>query len=385
MEIRRATEKDLNDLMEIYAYARELMIRNGNPTQWSPSYPGKVRIREDIEKQICYVCVENGEIEGVFVYCCGPDPGYRRIDHGKWLNDAPYGVVHRLASRGRIRGVADFCLEWAFEKCRNLRIDTHRDNHAMRHILDKNGFIPCGTVYVEDGSSRIAYQKVKDKGYQEVLDFLKDEICAGRLKAGDRLMTERQMSEQLGVSRTTVRDAMRMLEGMGGLSSRQGSGNYLSGNMERSLSEMLQFMLLLKELDYRTINQLRRAVGMWAYQEVMEHHTPEQIENLKKVLVQMEKSQNPAASDQRFHEYLLECTGNTLMRAMMRPLSDVCEKLIEKAMESMTEEERSRLGESHAGMIEALEKGKAGEGYEAAKRHYDLVDSKIAEWKEKEQ
>lgn len=385
MEIRRATEEDLKDLMIIYESARKVMIRNGNPTQWSSSYPGEERIREDIRNQACYVCVENGEVEGVFAYYCGPDPGYGRIDHGNWLNDAPYGVVHRLASGGRIRGVADFCLEWAFEKCRNLRIDTHRDNHLMRHILEKNGFIPCGTVYVEDGSSRIAYQKVKDKGYQEVLDFLKNEICEGRLKAGDRLMTERQMSEQLGVSRTTVRDAMRMLEGMGGLVSRQGSGNYLSGNMERSLSEMLQFMLLLKELDYRTINQLRRAVGMWAYQEVMEHHTPEQIGNLKKVLSQMEKSQNPAASDQRFHEYLLACTGNTLMQAMMKPLSEVCEKLIEKAIESMSGEERSRLGESHARMMEALEEGNAREGYEAAKRHYDLVDSKIAQWKEKEQ
>ena len=54
---------------------------------------------------------------------------------------------------------------------------------------------------------------------------------------------------------------MRILEGMGVLVSRQGSGNYLSGEMEKSLSEMLEFMILLQEMDYRTVNQLRRAIA----------------------------------------------------------------------------------------------------------------------------
>lgn len=382
MEIRIAEEKDLKDLLVIYEKARTFMVRNGNPDQWKPSYPGKEKIMEDIKCGACHICVENGVIEGVFSYFRGPDPTYRRIEGGRWLNEAPYGVVHRLASRGQVRGIADFCLDWSFAQCQNLRIDTHRDNRIMQHILDKNGFVSCGTIYVADGSERIAYQKVKEREYQEVLDYLKEEIRAGRLRAGDRLPTERQMSERLGVSRATVRDAMRLLEGMGGLVSRQGSGNYLSGNMERSLSEMLQFMLLLKELNYLTINQLRRAVGLWSYQEVMEHHTPEQIAELRNVLESMEQDENPAASDQRFHEYLLACTGNTLMQAMMRPLSGVCEGLIRKAIDAMSEKDREQLRGSHVRMLDALEKGLAEEGYNAAKEHYDLVDREIAVWKE---
>jgi RimJ/RimL family protein N-acetyltransferase len=41
----------------------------------------------------------------------------------------------------------------------NIRIDTHRDNAIMQHLLEKNGFVKCGIIYVEDGSPRIAYQK----------------------------------------------------------------------------------------------------------------------------------------------------------------------------------------------------------------------------------
>ena len=85
---------------------------------------------------------------------------YVRIYEGQWLNEAPYGVVHRITSDGTIRGAASFCLNWAFNKCGNLKIDTHRDNIVMQHLLDKNGFKYCGVVYLENGSERIAYQKV---------------------------------------------------------------------------------------------------------------------------------------------------------------------------------------------------------------------------------
>ena len=307
MEIRKAKESELDLLMEIYGIARAFMVRTGNPGQWKDSYPGEERIREDISRGVCYVCVEDGVVEGVFSYLPGPDPTYQRIDDGQWLNEEPYGVVHRLAGRGHVHGVAACCLEWAFARCGNLRIDTHRNNHVMRHILEKNGFVSCGTIYVADGSPRIAYQKtaedkeqegrqiqtdsgnhqekernqkVRDRESQDVLDYLKREIRLGHLKEGDRLPTERQLSGKLNVSRTTVRDAMRILEGMGVLVSRQGSGNYLSGEMEKSLSEMLEFMILLQEMDYRTVNQLRRAIALWNYRQVMEHHTPEQIGEL---------------------------------------------------------------------------------------------------------
>ena len=52
---------------------------------------------------------------------------------GNWLNDAPYGVVHRIASDGTVKGAASFCLSLrAFSQCHNLKIDTHQDNPSCR-------------------------------------------------------------------------------------------------------------------------------------------------------------------------------------------------------------------------------------------------------------
>lgn len=94
-----------------------------------------------------------------FYYRFGEENSYRRICNGQWLDESPYGVVHRITSDGTIRGAGSFCLDWALSQCRNLRIDTHRDNRVMQRLLEKRQFTRCGIIYLEDGSERIAYQK----------------------------------------------------------------------------------------------------------------------------------------------------------------------------------------------------------------------------------
>lgn len=69
--------------------------------------------------------------------------------------------MHRIASDGSENGIGAFCINWVFERCGHLRIDTHGDNKVMRHLLTKLGFIHCGTVYVEeDDYPRLAFEKV---------------------------------------------------------------------------------------------------------------------------------------------------------------------------------------------------------------------------------
>ncbi|MBQ9805323.1 MAG: AraC family transcriptional regulator [Clostridia bacterium] len=159
MKIRRATAGELPQIMEIYAKAREYMKQNGNPDQWKDNYPPTELIREDIEREKCYLCVSMGEIYGVFYFCEEDDPTYSYIENGKWLNDSPYGVIHRIAVAKHGKGVASFCFDYALSLCGNLKIDTHAENLPMQKALAKNGFTRCGTIYLEDGSPRIAYQK----------------------------------------------------------------------------------------------------------------------------------------------------------------------------------------------------------------------------------
>ena len=157
-EIRKAAFADWQSILTIYEQARAYMRQSGNPNQWGATHPAESLLRQDIEAGKLFLCVENGNILGVFYYQQGIDPTYLRID-GAWLNDEPYGVIHRIAVAGRGRGVASFCFGWALSQCDQLRIDTHRDNIPMQKALEKNGFHRCGIIYLENGDERIAYHK----------------------------------------------------------------------------------------------------------------------------------------------------------------------------------------------------------------------------------
>ena len=151
--------------MEIYAYARSFMAQHGNPNQWGPNqWPPESLLYEDIQEGNSYVITnDRDDVIGTFYLIFGKDiePTYREITDGAWLEDSPYGVVHRIAADGSEKGIGTYCLSWALAKCGHIRIDTHGDNKVMQNLLKKMGFVPCGTIYVEqDDYPRIAYEKM---------------------------------------------------------------------------------------------------------------------------------------------------------------------------------------------------------------------------------
>mgnify|MGYP003623775727 CR=1 FL=1 len=158
MEIRKATLDEITTLMDIYDHARQFMQSAGNVNQWINGYPSEEIIRNDIANSNSYVCIANKEVVGVFCFFQG-DPTYAKIYEGEWLDDKPYGVVHRLASSGKLKGIADYCFNWCYQQCGNIRVDTHKDNVVLQHILKKNGYQQCGIIYVSNGTPRIAFQK----------------------------------------------------------------------------------------------------------------------------------------------------------------------------------------------------------------------------------
>ena len=163
MYIRHSRTEDLERIMEIYAYAREFMARTGNPKQWgATNWPPEDLIRRDISCGKSYVCEEEGRVIAVFYFDYGddPEPSYSGIVDGEWPDPGPYGVVHRIAADGTVKGTGAFCILWAYEQCAHLRIDTHGDNKVMQRLLHKLGFTHCGTVYVvEDNDPRLAFEK----------------------------------------------------------------------------------------------------------------------------------------------------------------------------------------------------------------------------------
>ena len=156
--ISKTSLDDLDVVLKIYENARAFMRSHGNPTQWKDNRPSTSSVIEDINKGHHYKIVEDGKIVGVFSFYIGIDPCYNHIE-GKWLNDDTYGVIHKIASTYEKKGILESCLKFVESKTKNIRIDTHKDNLVMQNALAKFGFIVCGTIFVDDGTPRIAYQR----------------------------------------------------------------------------------------------------------------------------------------------------------------------------------------------------------------------------------
>ena len=159
--IRPSVPADLPQMQQIFADGREKMIATGNLKQWLPTYPSDEMLLGDMQQGFSYVVEHEGTIVGTFMLATGIEPTYINIYEGQWLDDIkPYATIHRIASRHGAHGVAKAVVEWCFSRIDNIRIDTHRDNKVMQHIVTSLGFAYCGIIYLEDGDERLAYQRI---------------------------------------------------------------------------------------------------------------------------------------------------------------------------------------------------------------------------------
>lgn len=168
--LRRAEGRDASQIMEIIDSAKAYMKACG-VNQWQDGYPNRGRIETDIAEGIAYVLCDGGEICASAAIAFAPERTYGNID-GAWLNDEPYAVIHRSAVSGARRGTGygRRLMEKAEELCKsrgckNIRIDTHRDNKSMVRLLTACGYKRCGVITLEDR----AESDILRDGYHKVL------------------------------------------------------------------------------------------------------------------------------------------------------------------------------------------------------------------------
>lgn len=157
--VRNAQLTDLQKIRTLYEGARKFMAEHGNPDQWGSKYPPDEMLLQDIAREKLFLICDEEGIHGVFYFAIEEDPTYGEIYEGTWHYMDPYGVIHRVAGDGS-GGVLGTAVAFANQKINYLRIDTHENNYVMQKALEKQGFQRCGIIYVEDGSPRIAFDKM---------------------------------------------------------------------------------------------------------------------------------------------------------------------------------------------------------------------------------
>lgn len=166
MEFRQAKISDLDQIVEIIELSKKY-LKETKVDQWQDGYPSKEDLRRDIESGNSYVLTNKDEIVATTVISLDGESTYNSIFNGEWITNDEYIVMHRVAVHEKYKGKGIFkelikeAESLALNKgISSIKIDTHRDNISMQRAVVKNDFKRCGIIYLEDGSERIAFEKV---------------------------------------------------------------------------------------------------------------------------------------------------------------------------------------------------------------------------------
>lgn len=167
IEIRSGRSADKERADQLYTLAKS-NLKAAGVDQWQGIYPNGDDFIQDVTDNRAIVMEQDGTVVGVAAAYIGHEPTYEKISGGQWLtNHETYGMIHRIAVDpcARNAGLASLVISHLQKLCLqngicSMRCDTHRDNKIMQHTLEKNGYQKCGTIIVEDGTERLAYEKL---------------------------------------------------------------------------------------------------------------------------------------------------------------------------------------------------------------------------------
>ena len=216
------------------------------------------------------------------------------------------------------------------------------------------------------------------RSYNKLSERLRRFMAEGKFRDGDRLPPERALAETFGVSRSSVREAIRALAEKGLLESRHGDGTYVRvPDMEPLRSALLE-AVDSEGLMFDEVTEYRRIVEPAIAELAALRRTPEQLDRLKIIACDQQRrvlaEEDDGDLDARFHLTLAECTGNRLLAATMERLNAIYAK--GRTPELRDAAWRQFSVSSHLRIIDALERRSPEEARKAAEDHIDHVVQK---------
>lgn len=220
--------------------------------------------------------------------------------------------------------------------------------------------------------------------YERVADQLLALIRQGELKAGDRLPTERELSDAFQVSRTVIREAVKYLEAQGLLRVTSGSGIYVQNPDSDLVSRTLSTYLELAGSDDYPIHliEVRRVLEVEMVGLAAMRATTKQKVRLREICHEMRANvltERHAELDFQLHTLLAEATQNELFPMLLQPLIDQVFDLMRRTWAGYGKRPVERVFREHEAIVAALEAGDAAAARRAMADHLTHSEAVMAE------
>ena len=219
------------------------------------------------------------------------------------------------------------------------------------------------------------------KSYEKVLTYLEDSLRRGQLSLGDPLPPERELAEQLGISRNSVREAVRLLEHMGFIVSNQGAGNFICCNIQRNLQDSFDLLMLLQQIDYRRLGELRAGLELQAALLALGRITDEQVRELSGMVEEMAScsSKRAAQLDKQLHDTIAAISGNELIIQILRALSTTIDRFITDMRRHILRnfQTGNQLQYAHEQIVDALARRDKAQLILAINHHFNVISANM--------
>ncbi|AKC61821.1 FadR/GntR family transcriptional regulator [Clostridium sporogenes] len=172
------------------------------------------------------------------------------------------------------------------------------------------------------------------KVYEQVIEQIKIMIVSGNLQKGDKLPSERELVDQLKVSRTSIREALRALEIVGLIKCKQGEGNFIRDNFDNSLFEPLSLVFMLEKSNKEDIIEVRGIIEVEATALAAKRITKEQLKKLEHIIDEIKNIEDEkllAKLDKNFHYEIAQASNNFILLNIINSCSSLIDSLIQNA------------------------------------------------------
>ncbi|AKX95158.1 FadR/GntR family transcriptional regulator [Neomoorella thermoacetica] len=221
------------------------------------------------------------------------------------------------------------------------------------------------------------------KIYEEIVQQIKDLIGEGNLKPGDRLPSERELSERLAVSRASVREALSALAAMGVIVIRPGEGTFVQNIRNGAIVEPLAMALLLDRQAAMELLEARQALEGEAAYLAARRAGPEDLEKMEELLKEMEHDLQRGIlgeeADLRFHLAIAEAARNSVLARLMHTVSDTMRQALKTSRQRLytTAGNPEKLFAQHNQIYEAIKAHDPRAARKAICQHLRFVEKEL--------
>ena len=221
----------------------------------------------------------------------------------------------------------------------------------------------------------ILLKKEKLSATDHVIEAIKQMLHSGELKVGDKLPNEMELCEMLGVSRSSLREGIKILVNIGYLEVRRGQGTYVVDNFVKNIFNMLGFVHEGENLNY--FMSVRRVLECGSIRLIYDKLREEQCDELEQISLGIDSSKSDLETiiklDKEFHNKLFEYTENPLMIKLYGMITQMIDYVMSNLMSY--EEVSNDAREVHLRLVDALRKKDLYDSMEAIDEHMQKIEN----------